>query len=281
MKFIYVSDVHGDNAKYRKLISICQKEGISNIVIGGDLYSRPRDKGENQLSYVRNELNDFFKKCEKNGIRVMFVLGNLDLEQYDGALQEVISRYPFIHYIDKECFEIEDVCFIGMSDTIDGPGNKKNRVTVEDETPMEKQFFDTCYIEKGTREITSEEWAEYRKTNVRKMKDVLAELPKNTSDKKTIYVFHQPPYGVGLDLCADYHAAGSKNVLEFIKKSDAYMSLHGHMHDSYEMSGVWKTRVSGTVVVQTGQYVGTQKKMSFVVIDTETDYCEAFVAALD
>lgn len=276
MKFIYVSDLHGDNAKYRKVLSVCKEKNISNIVIGGDLYARPKPNNEVQLDYIRNDLNQFFAECEENAIRVIFVLGNLDLEQYDIALDEVMIRYPNVHYIDKERFVCEDVCFIGLSDTLDGPGNKKNRVVVEPETPMEKQFCETCFIEKGTKEITSFEWEEYRMTNVRKMKDVLAELPKNNTDLKTIYVFHQPPYGVGLDLCSDYYAAGSKAVLEFLKNNNAYMSLHGHMHDSFSVSNSWKVNIGNCITIQTGQSGNDAPTMNYTIIDTAKDTCKMY-----
>ncbi len=85
------------------------------------------------------------------------------------------------------------------------------------------------------------------------MEEILERIPKARKGNKAIYLFHNPPYGVGLNVCIDKRQVGSKAITNFLEKSNAYMSLHGHIHESYRVTGIWKNVLNGTICIQTGQ----------------------------
>lgn len=124
--------------------------------------------------------------------------------------------------------------------------------------------------------LSVEEWKEYRE-NIEKMENVLKQLPKVTEGKKAIYVFHNPPFGVGLDVCIDKRQVGSKAITDFLTKSNAYMSLHGHIHESYKVTGIWKNELNGTICIQTGQTERGNKDIFYAIIDTDTKYSNLIV----
>ena len=101
-------------------------------------------------------------------------------------------------------------------------------------------------------------------------------LPKADDKNKTIYVFHNPPYGIGLDVCADGRQVGSKAMIKFLENSNAYMSLHGHIHESPRMSGLWYNVLGKTICIQPGQTELRNKEMFYVIVDTENNSYEIF-----
>lgn len=79
-----------------------------------------------------------------------------------------------------------------------------------------------------------------------------------------------PPSKLGLDVCRDGSTVGSDSVYDFIKNKQPLFSLHGHIHESPEVSGRWKNKVGNTIAIQPGQL----KQFTFVLIDTVTNAAE-------
>jgi Icc-related predicted phosphoesterase len=65
---------------------------------------------------------------------------------------------------------------------------------------------------------------------------------------------HQPPTGLGMDICGDGRQVGSSTVLKFIQDSQPLLGCSGHIHESpYQAGGRWLAQVGRTVWVQPGQ----------------------------
>ena len=45
---------------------------------------------------------------------------------------------------------------------------------------------------------------------------------------------------------------GSKSVRDFIEKEQPFLTLHGHIHESPDMSGVWKQNIGKTISMNPG-----------------------------
>lgn len=266
MKFIYTCDIHGNNKKYEKLIELCNENDIKYLVIGGDLMPKRCDREVVQPIYCREFLDDYFSRLNENGISLLCILGNDDVELVDETFNEICSKHENVYNIDRKRIDIEDISFIGLSNILDNPFFRKDRVLNEVERINQSQLHEEIWVEKSSKKISSNEWFKYRE-RLPYMCDVLKELPK--SEKKTVYVMHCPPYGIGLDECNHDFKAGSKDILSFIEKSNAYMSLHGHIHESYELTGVWNKMVNNTIVIQPGQYDLSVDKLVYVIIDTD------------
>lgn len=269
MRFIYACDIHGDTNKYEKLFQKAKEENIEYIVLGGDLLPKRGIRVIIQPEFIKGFLNEYFKMLDDNNIKCIFIPGNDDLEKFDIQINELCERYTNIYNIDNKRLDIENVSFIGLSKVLDHPFGSKNRVLVEENLKMQPQLSEDIYINKDTAAITIEEWEEYRQTNIDKMEDILNNLPEADKEKKTIYVFHNPPYGVGLDVCANGLQVGSKAIMKFLEDSNSYMSLHGHIHESPRISGIWYNELGKTICIQPGQTELGERKFYYVIIDTE------------
>ncbi len=278
MRFIYTSDVHGDKRKYLKLIDLCKEYDIDKIVVGGDLFAKhAKERIPVQIAFINDFLRDYYKKLLDHGITYIGIVGNDDLIVPCEKYYEMIKEFPNVHDVDGKKFDIDGYSFIGSSYVLDAPFKRKDHIAIEDGQEMPQQKSDIIYIEKCQKEISVDEWREYRKKYVPKMKDILENLPKPTVGNKVIYILHDPPAKVGLDFCRDGAKPGSKDIYRFLEKSNAYMSLHGHIHESYNLSKVWKAKIGKTIAVQAGQSELDEDYFVYVVVDTDKDTCERFV----
>ena len=279
MKFLYACDIHGDKNKYNKLLEIAKKQNLHYMVWGGDLL--PKKYGPRKIIQAEfldsGFFNEYFTKLQKNNITCVLIPGNDDLERFDKRLNEICESYSNIINVDKTKATVEDITFIGLSNVLDNPFRSKNRVLMEDGLKMEKQLSNEIWIKQDTEVITEDEWRIYREKYVEKMKDVLNKLPKLKNNEKTIYILHDPPYGIGLDDCSVGVKAGSKDIVKFLTKSGAYMSLHGHIHESPKMSGIWKANLGQTICIQPGQTELGEEKMVYAVVDTDNNTAERFI----
>ena len=269
MKFIYACDIHGDKNKYEDLLKIAKEEKIEYIVLGGDLLPKRGIRKIIQPEFIKDYFEHYFKNLNENNIKCILIPGNDDLEKFDIQINELCERFNNIFNIDNRKLDIEDVNFIGLSKVLDHPCGSKNRVLIEENLKMQPQLSSEIYINKDTEVITIEEWEKYRESNIDKMEDILDNLPKLDKGRKTIYIFHDPPYGIGLDVCGNGLQVGSKAITKFLEKSHSYMSFHGHIHESPSVTNVWYNKLGETVCIQPGQTELGEKNFYCVIVDTE------------
>lgn len=99
------------------------------------------------------------------------------------------------------------------------------------------------------------------------MGDELAWLPQPKDPERTVYIIHDPPAGLGLDVCHGERQVGSKSVARFIEHHQPRLTLHGHIHESPDVTGVWQNHIGRTVCSNPGQ---VEKGLVWLEIDLET-----------
>lgn len=270
MRFIYSCDIHGDKRKYEKLLEIAQSSAVKNIVIAGDLLPKNADDREKiQKEFIHGWFPEYLKRLEMAQIRLISILGNDDFETVEDEYQKMISQFENVFDVAGKKADIEGCSFIGLSHVLDTPFYRKTRVAIEEGQKMPIQRHKMIMLNDGKTMITEQEWEAYRLEHVPKMRDLLEDLPEITEGNKGIYVFHCPPYGIGLDMCKDGDVVGSKDIVKYIQEKQPYMSLHGHIHESSKMSGNWYANIGETICMNCGQSEFGKKDLHMTLIDTE------------
>lgn len=119
-----------------------------------------------------------------------------------------------------------------------------------------------CRDIKGWNEI--DDWFSYAKT-LPTIEDELTRLPQPENMRRSVYVMHMPPFGIVLDKCWGGEEAGPKAIYNFLKKHQSKLSLHGHIHESPEVTGKWCAKVGNTLCLQPGQ--PPEDELAYVTID--------------
>jgi len=256
MRFIYTTDLHGNIAKYEKILDIAVKSKINLIHLGADLLPKESPLDHVQHRFIEGFLQDYYRRCVDQGIKVLSFFGNDDLytlkssfRAYGDLLDETFYKqdgYEFTAYgyVQDYKFGLKTAC------KIDRPGWVCPDAYISapidplisgwDRISDVRQYF----LDKGTIE------------------DDLRYLSVSST---SIVALHQPPIGLDLDVCYNNRRVGSKSVYSWIEHKQPLVVLSGHIHESFTCTGQWKGLIGKTTVIQPGQL----KNLSYVVIEID------------
>ena len=102
------------------------------------------------------------------------------------------------------------------------------------------------------------------------IEDEIRNLVKPFNMDNTIYIFHNPPANLDLDVTHAGLRVGSKAEYAFLKKNQPKLSLHGHIHESPYVSGKWFSQLGNTICIQPGQSGQDDNSLIYALIDLET-----------
>lgn len=277
MRILFVTDLHGSISKYRRVFEAAIKQRVSAVVNGGDMLTLDGDLHGSQREFIHKFLSPYFAGYEKAGIYHIGLLGNDDLRIHDDVFDETCRKYAHVVNLAQRRFELNDLEFIGMNWVADYPFRLKDRCRRDGPDYVFQEQFGAGLLSapEGFREL--EDWPAYAAT-LPTIEDELAALPKPAAPGRTIYVIHAPPFGVGLDVVRSGEKVGSRAVSGFIGRMRPLLTLHGHIHESPAISGIWGAKIGETVCLQPGQMRGNT--LSYASIDLENMEAERVVDPL-
>lgn len=262
--FLFVTDLHGSIWKYERTLELAKDIGAILVVNGGDMFPHGKTH-EEQARFVRDFLDPHFARYQEAGIRHMGLLANDDLRAHDPLFDAACGKYPLVENLAGKRVSVGPNDFIGMNLVTDFPFRLKDRARMDSgDFTFPPQFGGGILsLPGGWKEIP--DWPAYART-LPTIEEELALLPEPRDPASAVYVIHGPPSGLGLDVCRGGAAVGSAATLKFIEMRQPLLSLHGHIHESPEESGVWEARVGRTVCIQPGQ---SSSGLTVVVGDLE------------
>jgi uncharacterized protein len=284
MRVYFATDIHGSETCWRKFLNSGKHYEANVMVLGGDMPGKAlvpivqdgKDHWHATLLENRREFEseDEVKEFEESVMRRGYYPFRTDPDQMSELSGSEELRDELFH---KEMLGTVERWMRMADEKLDGtgidcfvsPGNddqfevdeiisEARRVRLAEGQVVE--FGDFQMVSTGWSNRTP--WDTYREED----EDDLAErLRKMTSQvtappEKTIYNFHCPPYGSGLDDAPEIDEnmrpkhggrslipVGSKAVREAIEEGQPALSLHGHIH---EAKG--NTRIGRTLCINPG-----------------------------
>jgi Icc-related predicted phosphoesterase len=266
--FLFVTDLHGHPGKYERTLALAKETGAGLVINGGDICPPGRLHGIQERFY-REFLPPHLALYQTEGIRYLTLTGNDDLGGFDELLDEVCAAYPLASHLSQRMVTVGGFAFIGMNRVTDFPFRLKDRARRDaDGFAFGHQLAPGVLSTRdGFREIP--DWAAYSET-LPTIGEELEALPIPPDPGRAVYVLHGPPSGLGLDVVRGGSRVGSAATLAFLSRVQPRLSLHGHIHESPEESGIWQATVGRTVCIQPGQsaagltvVIGSLEEMSF------------------
>ncbi|MDO8726305.1 MAG: metallophosphoesterase [Candidatus Methanoperedens sp.] len=264
MRVLFVTDLHGSKWKYERLFKVA-KDFRANVVInGGDMLPKecePFSQGD----FITNYLDDHFARFNSARIYYLCYPGNDDLGIFDELFEETCNKYPFVVDLAQRKFEIEGYDFVGMNWVVDYPFRLKDRCRMDTEDYIFQEQFGTGLLSKpdGWQEI--DDWFTHAK-KLPTIEEEMDRLVRPGDMENSVYVIHMPPSRLGLDKCYYGEEVGSKAIYNFLEKYQPKLSLHGHIHESPEVTGKWNAKLGRTICIQPGQL----DEFTYVTIDLST-----------
>ncbi len=259
MLWFFASDLHGRAERYEALWRRVAAERPDVVLLGGDLLphalARLRNSDAPQGDFLEDVMAAGFSRLrDELGAdypRVLLIEGNDDprsaLDELraagaGGLWDEIHGRRVETHgprvfgyaYVPPTPFLLKDWERYDVSRFVD-PG---------------------CVSpEEGRRTVA----VEARRVRYATIAEDLDSLAGDESVESDIFLFHTPPYRTGLDRAAldgrmidhaplDVHV-GSIAVRRFIETRRPRLTLHGHVHESARLTGVWKDKLGPTVMI--------------------------------
>ena len=264
MRVLFVTDLHGCKWKYERLFEVARDFRADVVINGGDMLPGNNDLFR-QDKFITGYLDEYFARFDSAGIYYLCYLGNDDLKIFDKLFEETCNKYSFVVCLAQRKFEVGGYKFIGMNWVVDYPFRLKDRcrMDTEDYTFQEQFGKGLLSTPDGWQEI--DDWFSYAKT-FPTIKEELNQLVCPKDMAKSIYVIHMPPDRLGLDKCYNGEEVGSKAIYNFLERYQPKLSLHGHIHESPEVTGRWYAKLGRTICIQPGQL----NEFTYVTINLST-----------
>ena len=250
----FVSDLHGNINRYQKLFAKIEEELPNILFLGGDILPPVF------YSPTNNEYDDFFEDILLKGFlqlkrnlgssypKVFLILGNDDGAYFEDSIvrAEDLGVWKYIH---NKKIELGEYNIYGYNYVPPTPFQLKDW----------EKYDVSRYVDPGC--ISPEEGKHSKKLEKNEIKysTIQNDIEKLVQEKnldKSIFLFHSPPYKTKLDRAAldgkkidhvplDVHV-GSIAIKRFIENQQPLLTLHGHIHESAEITGAWNDRIGKT-----------------------------------
>ena len=261
MKLLFVTDLHGCERKYDRLFDVAKENKADIVINAGDLLPKDGDLFA-QDKFITKYLDNHLARFNSAGIYYLCYLGNDDLRIFDKLFEETCKKYSFVICLAQRKFNIGDFEFIGMNWVVDYPFRLKDRCRMDTDGYEFQEQFGTGLLSRPNGFHELDNWFAYVKT-LPTIESELKQLPFPKDMAHSVYVIHMPPGRLGLDKCIHGREVGSEAVYNFLKEYQPKFSLHGHIHESPEVTGHWYRKLGNTICIQPGQLNG----FTYVTID--------------
>jgi Icc-related predicted phosphoesterase len=281
MQILYTSDLHGEIRLYQELFTLASSSSAKILALGGDLLpsfpptKRYEDMVPNQIRFMDEFLLPFFTRMfEITSVELVFLIpGNWDLG-YPYLFKKPIDGLIDLNqksYLLKNGYE-----FIGYPFVPPTPFRPKDYEKMDDgeaRWPPQKNpsYILSSHPSNLLMPIDPFVYLKGRET----IEEDLNRLQKPADYNKTIYVMHSPPFKTSLDFIQEGKSAGSRSVKIFIERHQPCLTLHGHIHESPELSGHFFDHIGKTLCIIPGQLTWTRRDVSKLsAVSFEIDHIE-------
>lgn len=276
-RLLITTDLHQRREKWDLLVKAAADEKPAFLLIAGDIL--PKDGG-----FVRQR--QFFPRLrslltalrDQSGARVLLYLCNDDGHFLEPQLDELAADGLCVN-LNQRVHRENGLIFCGMNKVRDYPfGYKHYCVPDEDWLADPVQFCGEgiTFDERG-EQVSIPDLRRYlraKRSILQQLEDLKSQLQPDEMGR-SVWMVHQPPAGLGMDVCGDGRQVGSPALLRFIRENQPLLGCSGHIHESpYQSGGRWLARVGHATWVQPGQ---VHDRLHYVMLDITDEYAVANV----
>lgn len=272
----FVTDLHGKETRYEKLFQAIRERKPEAVFLGGDLLP----SGLHQFASSQNIPSCFFNDILFKGLAelkslsgfrypsVFVIPGNDDGRGDENKFLEG-ETMGLWEYIPHQVVQWKHWSVLGYAYVPPTPFLLKDW----------EKYDVSAYVDPGC--VSPEEGYhsvplskyELRYSTIQKDLELLM---IDSDPKKTICLFHSPPYQTCLDRAAldgkmvEYVPldvnVGSIAIQRMIEEKQPWITLHGHVHESARLTGHWKQQIGETTLMGAAH---DGPELALVVFDVE------------
>jgi len=251
LKILYATDLHGHSKKFKAVKNILDDHDL--IILGADILPKGEGvTGEYLKSFIEGRLYTFLSEIT---VPIILDFGNDDWFMYYNLFRDTVDMFDHVYYSHLNRINIGGYTFIGMHYVPDYPFGIKDWCRRDGQKIMDSDQFGPPYHSQDGRIERIPSLINYF-MNRKTILEELTDLPHLLDKSKTIYLLHSPPIQSGLDVCYRSGPVGSYDVLSWIQHSKPWLTLHGHIHESYDITKIAINKIGDTICINPGQKGG-------------------------
>lgn len=305
-KIVYTADLHGNEMQYKKLVDYAMEVSADSVIIGGDIAPKGKPFSSYismQREFLEYQLPKLIMPLKKNlpSSGVFLIMGNDDCSVNVDVLKKNDNKLFHLIHGNRlklnDNFEIVGYSYVPITPFVIKDWEKY------DFSAVPKEYKDGYeMIKRGTYALNGLKSSKkgWRKSLFSPKIEQRSSVQKDLEDslftesaKKTVYAIHTPPYDTCLDLVYlsppermpdgavietisfdkdgrivnpnSFHV-GSMALRSFIEQHQPYLTLHGHIHETVEISGEFKDNIGDTLCLSAGND-NKSDKLAVIVFD--------------
>ena len=256
MIIVYTSDLHGNKELYQELFELAEQRKAQAVIIGGDMlpihgpfHHSLQEQQDFIFSYLQQIIEDFLSRTPQATVYAM--LGNDDWQASNTHLG-ILEEKGLLRMLHAAAHDLgEGYKLIGYGHVPPTPFTIKDGERRDLHKDVVEPQRCTACLSQGGRIVVVD--PRHYFANLMSMEEELEQLPKGEDPGRTVYVMHSPPFHTNLDRLFDGRWVGSRAIRAFIEKRQPYLTLHGHIHESSEISSTYWDRIGETICINPGQ----------------------------
>jgi hypothetical protein len=253
----FVSDLHGQTDRYRKLLAAVEDERPRAVFLGGDLlpaglaalHALPPGPQDFIRDFLVPRLLELRQGMGPDAYpRVFLILGNDDGRSEEEAVVAAVTQGVWEYLHDRRTV-LGDRDIYGYACIPPSPFALKDWERYDVSRYVEPGSISP---EDGLRTVPVDPGTLRHASIARELDALLG----TRSAERAIFLFHAPPHDSHLDRAAldgrmvdhvplDVHV-GSIAVRRFIEQRRPWITLHGHVHESARLTGHWRQQIGVT-----------------------------------
>lgn len=258
---LFSADLHGNLTQFNKLFSKAFDDKVEALIIGGDI--APEDPGnrtvKDQRHFLENRLIPMIKQFNHGNSKrnhpcqVYLMMGNDDFKSNQIILKKCEKSAGFVLIHNRRVKLHEDFRIIGYPYVPLTPFAYKDweKLDLADEMEDAKERYFTIEGKRMKKDVLVDFRFDLKKRDDTIERD-LRSLFAHIDSKKVVLVSHAPPYNTALDLTGRGEHVGSAAIRRLIEEKQLAVTLHGHIHETVEVSGNFKERMGETTCLGVG-----------------------------
>ncbi|PIR88081.1 MAG: hypothetical protein COU10_01115 [Candidatus Harrisonbacteria bacterium CG10_big_fil_rev_8_21_14_0_10_45_28] len=279
---ILASDLHGNVHHYNTLKNIIVKERASFVFFAGDLL--PKDGGlwypgntvrtiQTQRMFLENFLIGYLQKLGEYAF-IYAIFGNDDFRSNYDLIRKIGKNVRFLNNeVTRLPIPNQEFYLAGYPKIALTPFLQKDWEQWDETVGVSHK---TCKLEgydsyEGTHHPIS-----FKNNNDGRatITSELVKLAHESDPKKTLYLIHEPPFNTPLDQIAINNPyekngvvhVGSKAIRTFIETQKPFLTMHGHIHETFHESGSFRWDCGKSISV-TPSHNYKDKMLSYIMFD--------------
>lgn len=254
MRICFTTDLHGDRGLYEQLANLLRAEKPDLLILGGDLFAdgTPADPLGTQGAYIDHDFIPRVLRWRAAAPRltVACVQGNHDWACTRDVLQRHHDAGRVVLLDHLRLWHHDGFAFLGHSSTPPTPYTVKDFERLDLPGDPIPSFGGAVWdrVRQAGREVDLTEHFRTQHT----LSQELEQAP--AAPDPWMLVAHTPPYDSKLDRLPQVpYPIGSRAVRQFIEQRQPAVALHGHVHESAEVTGSYSDRLGRTLCINPGQ----------------------------